>query len=321
MNNKEVAKKIVDRIISIIDSGEPLPWVKPWNARPATVTVVDGVKTVTITPHAWNRRGTLYKGANNYLPGGEYITFTQAKAEGAQIAKGAHGFPVVYWNFQKKTETNPDTGEEEEIQIPILKYYIVFRVQDCIGKDGKPLAPKHTPEPRTIEIPVTHTEPIDGQTDLDAAAEDVIADYVSRAGNGFHVNRDRITDKAYYTPTGDFVTVPMRQQFSSISEYYSTLFHELAHSTGHRSRLARFTGAAAAAAFGSETYSREELVAEATAASVLNALNMEQANTFRNSAAYIKSWAAHIKNDPMMYVTAMTRAQAAFDMILGVPAE
>lgn len=313
LNNKAVAQKVVDKIVSLIESGEPLPWVKPWNRHPDTVTIVDGIKTVTIHPTAWNRKGQPYKGANTYLPAGEYITFKQCEAEHGMVKKGAKGFPVVYWNFQKVTVINPDTNEEEEKRIPFLKYYIVFRVEDCEG-----IKQKHQPKPYTVQIPVTHTVVKEGDDDRDDTAEAIIADYIGRAGNGFHVDNDKISDHAYYSPAGDYVSVPTRAQFAALTEYYSTLFHELGHSTGHRTRLNRFTGKAANASFGSKEYSREELVAESTAATILNAIGMEEANTFRNSAAYIKSWSSKIKEDPMMYITAATRAQAAVDLILGI---
>ena len=313
MNNKAVAQKVVDRIVDLINSGESLPWVKPWNRHVNTVTIVDGVKTVTIYPTAWNRKGQPYKGANTYLPAGEYITFKQCEAEGGHVKKGAKGFPVVYWNFQKVTEVDPDTSEEVEKVIPFLKYYTVFKVEDCEG-----IEQKHQPKPYTVEIPITHSEVVDADTSLDATAEAIIADYIGRAGNGFHVDRDEVSDRAFYSPSIDYVSVPNRSQFAVLSEFYSALFHELGHSTGHRTRLNRFTGKAANAAFGSQEYSREELVAESTAATILNAIGMEEANTFRNSAAYIKSWSENIQKDPMMYITATTRAQAAVDLILGV---
>ena len=316
LNNKAVAQKVVDRLVELVESGESLPWVKPWNRKPNTVTVVDGVKTVTINPTAWNRKGQPYKGANTYLPAGEYITFAQCKAEGGQVKKGAKGFPVVYWNFQAVTKVDPTTGEEKEDKIPFLKYYTVFRVEDCDG-----IKQKHNPAPYTVEMPITHDEPVEGYGELNSTAESIIADYINRAGNGFHVNRNEKSDRAYYSPAMDYVTVPMREQFAALPEFYSTLFHELGHSTGHKSRLNRFTGKAACASFGSQEYSKEELVAESTAATILNAIGMEEANTFRNSAAYVKSWASHIKADPMMYITATTRAQAAVDMILGIPSE
>lgn len=315
MNNKEVAAKVVDRIVAMIEEGKPLPWVKPWNRKPHTVTVVDGIKTVTIEPSAWNRKGVQYRGANTYLPSGEYITFKQAQSEGGKVKKGAHGWPVVYWNFKEVKEHNEETGEDEVKRIPILKYYTVFRIEDCEG-----LEQKHHPDPTTYTFTATHEEVVEDEegNELNPAAESIIADYVARAGNGFELKREAVTHRAYYSPSADYVSTPHRSQFVSMAEYYSTLFHELGHSTGHKTRLNRFTGSAANAMFGSESYSREELVAESCAASVLNALGLEEENSFRNSAAYIKSWADHIKEDPLMYVTAATRAQAAFDLILGI---
>lgn len=313
MNNKEIAKKVVDRICEMIAEGRPLPWVQPWNREADKVRVVDGYKEITLTPTAWNRQGKPYKGANTYLPKGEYITFNQAQKEGGKVRRGAKGFPVVYWNFKHITETDPDTGEQVQKTLPILKYYTVFRVEDVEG-----ITQKHNPKPEVVRVPLYHYEPTNPDSDLNDTAEQVVADYIARAGNGFEVKRDKDSDRAYYSPMSDYVRVPRREQFTILNEFYSTLFHELAHSTGHKTRLNRFTGKAAYATFGSEEYSREELVAESTAASILNALGLEEANTFRNSAAYIKSWANAIKNDPLMYVTATTRAQAAFDLILGV---
>lgn len=314
MNNKEVAQKIVDRIVDMIEAGNALPWIKPWNRKVNTVTVVDGIKTITVYPTAWNRKGVQYRGANTYLPVGEYITYNQCKAEGGSVKKGAKGWPVVYWNFLEKESVQPDGSKKKEV-IPILKYYTVFRVEDCEG-----IKQKHFPEPTTMEIPITHEEVVEDENGntLNATAEAIITDYINRAGNGFKVNRQEVSDRAFYSPMLDYVTVPMRGQFAVETEYYSTLFHELGHSTGHNTRLNRFTGKAACAAFGSEEYSKEELVAETTAASILNAIGMEEANTFRNSAAYVKSWASHIKADPLMYVSAAIKAQAAVDLILGV---
>lgn len=315
--NKQNAEKVVNRILAMIEEKKSLPWIKPWNKAKGCIEIIDGWKTVTVQPNAWNRKGVQYKGVNTYLPVGEYITWTQCKAENGHVKKGASGWPVVYWNFVKKTEKDPETGEDKEITIPCLKYYTVFRVEDC------GLEPKHNPQPVTIKFPVTHLEPVNSPDapNVNDTAEQVISDYVRRAGNGFSVKLDGFSDRAYYSPALDYVKVPNIAQFNTGSEYYSTLFHELGHSTGHACRLNRFTGKAANAAFGSEEYSREELVAESTAATILNMLGMEEANTFRNSAAYIKSWAAHIKEDPMMYVTATTRAQAAVDLILGLERE
>ena len=315
MNNKEVAQKICDRIVEMIDETGVLPWSKPWNRGRDMVKVVDGYVTVTVQPRAWNRKGESYKGVNTYLPVGEYITFQQCKKEGGSVKKGARGLPVVYWNFIKKTVKNDETGEDEEKTIPVLKYYTVFNVRDCDG-----IKQKHFPEAQTVQVEKSHYEPKpDADLSLDDTAEAIIAGYIDRAGNGFKVLRDDVSDRAYYSPAMDYVNVPCRGQYGdNRGEYYSTLFHELAHSTGHETRLNRFTGKAKNAAFGSTEYSKEELVAEITAASVLNSVGLESANSFRNSAAYVKSWSQKIKADPLCYVSAATKAQAAYEMLLGI---
>ena len=315
MNNKEIAQKVCDKIVEEIEKNGVLPWVKPWNKKPDTVRVVDGYKVVTIYPSAWNRNGVEYKGANTYLPTGEYITFAQCQKEGGKVKKGAHGWPVIYWNFIKKKVTD-ENGEEKEEKIPVLRYYTVFNVKDCDG-----IEQKHTKEPRTVKLENVKYIPVenDEEKPLDDTAEAIIAGYLNRAGNGFHLDREAVTDRAFYSPSLDYVNAPCRSQYGKdCGEYYSTIFHELAHSTGHSTRLNRFTGKAANAAFGSVEYSKEELVAEITAASVLNAIDMESANSFRNSAAYVKSWSSKIKSDPLCYVSAATKAQAAFDMLVGI---
>ena len=316
MTNKDKAQKVVDRILELVNSGEPLPWVKPWGNTTHTVKVFEGVKTVTITPKAWNRDGKPYKGCNTYLPQGEYITFNQCKKEGGKVKKGAKGFPIAYWNFTKKEETDPDTGETVVKTIPFLKGYTVFRVSDCEG-----IEQKHEPKPYTISIPIVNYREGENPNILNSLAEQIVADYEEFAKGtepNFCIKRETASKDAFYSPLGDYVQVPHRTQYTNTAEYYSTLFHELGHSTGHSTRLNRFTGSAKFASFGSEDYSREELVAETTAATILNAIGLEDGNTFRNSAAYIKSWASHIKEDPMMYITASTRASMAVDMILGI---
>jgi antirestriction protein ArdC len=121
--------------------------------------------------------------------------------------------------------------------------------------------------------------------------------------------------KAWYSPSNDVVGMPARALFHSSDEYYATEFHELAHSTGHAKRLHRenFDNPAS---FGSESYSKEELVAEMTAAMLCGIAGIEQ-QTLENSAAYLKTWIARLKSDSRLLVAAASQAQKAADFIQG----
>lgn len=121
-------------------------------------------------------------------------------------------------------------------------------------------------------------------------------------------------DRAFYRPSTDEVVLPIRKQFMSTAEYYSTVFHELTHSTGHASRLNRLTQAAF---FGSEDYSKEELVAEIGAAALVNHVGLETSNSIRNSAAYIQNWLQVLRDDKRFIVSASGKAEKAVNLILG----
>jgi len=320
MNNQEVAKKVVDRMLEVINQGGPLPWAKPWAEKRGTATIFDGYTEIEMVPKFWSRSGKPYQGINVLLLSlsgheGEFITFNQCKAEGGKVKKGAKSSMIVFWTqISKETEELDENGEKIVKVYPVLKTYNVFSIDDCEG-----IQQKHNPEPIKIRVPMYHNEPVTGidPDSYNPAAEAIIADYVKRSGT-LTIDAAGLSNRAYYQPALDHVVVPNIIQFSQVEEYYSTLFHELGHSTGHHSRLNRFTGEAANAAFGSETYSREELVAEITAATILNTLGLESGNSFRNSAAYVKSWSEHIKNDPMMFITAASRADKAVNCILGI---
>jgi antirestriction protein ArdC len=116
----------------------------------------------------------------------------------------------------------------------------------------------------------------------------------------------------------DFIQVPCREQYKDIMEFYSTLFHEMIHSTGHRDRLGRLDCSVKVAGFGSEEYSKEELIAEIGSAFLMNHIGIETIKTFNNSAAYIKSWLRVLKDDNRFIVSASGKAEKAMKYILGV---
>lgn len=275
-----VYEMVTERIVAELEKGV-IPWEKPWT----------GVRA-----GAYNRISKKPYSLINQMMlkhTGEYATFKQWADLGGHIRKGEKSEIIVFWKILEKEETNPDTGEKEVQKIPMLRYYNVFHISQVEGV--KPL-----------EQPFTEVEPIE-------EADKIITDYITRENISF---TECASNEAYYSPSRDAVVVPMKEQYKLINEYYSTTFHELTHSTGHKSRLDRLqTGAVAA--FGSETYSKEELVAEIGSASIMNMLGIETAKTFRNSAAYIQSWIKVLKNDNRFIVSAAGKAEKAVNYIIG----
>lgn len=280
MKKTNVYDMVTERILKQLEQGI-IPWHKPW----------------TGTAGAWSRStGRAYSLLNQWLmPQGEYATFNQIKKEGGKVKAGSHGYPLVFFKPQVIEVEDKQTGEKVKRTVPILKYYTVFNIAEQV--DG--LESKHHKE--DVE---NHNEPLE---ELEA----IKAGYLDRSG----VKLDHVRgDKACYSPTSDSITLPLLEQFDSIEEYYSTAFHEMAHSTGHKSRLDRIKQNAA---FGSDDYGKEELIAEITAAAVMNEAGIETKDTFRNSAAYIQNWKEAIKADNKLVVHASSKAQKAFEMIMG----
>ena len=275
-----VYEMITNRIIAELEKGN-IPWKRPWT----------GVRT-----KAYNRiTKKPYSIINQILlkHSGEYATFKQWSELGGHIKKGEKSEIVVFWKIYQKEETNEETGEKEVRKIPVLKYYNDFHISQVEGVEP-------------LEVPFKEVEPIE-------EADKIITMYVNRE----HIDFEELpSNEAFYIPSRDRVVVPMKEQYENINEYYSTTFHELTHSTGHKSRLDRLeTGAIAS--FGSETYSKEELVAEIGSDSLMNMLGIETPQTFKNSTAYIQGWLKALKNDNKFVVSASSKAEKAVNFILG----
>ena len=221
---------------------------------------------------------------------GAYYTFNQIQKLGGSVRKGEKSQIVVFWKQIPVKEQNSQTGEIQENLIPMLRYYNVFHIDQCDGICA-----------------ATSTQE---QTHSDEDADSIIRAYLDRTGvKLIH----RIGDEAYYSPSTDCVVLPLPEQFKSMEERYSTAFHELAHSTGHQSRLDRLK---ATAHFGNESYSKEELVAEITATALMNYTGLETKGTFRNSAVYIQNWLSALRNDKRLIVTASGTASKVFEYII-----
>lgn len=279
MAKANVYEMVTDRIISELEKGV-IPWQKPWTG---------------IRSGAFNRiTKRPYSLLNQILlkHPGEYATFKQWTDLGGKIRKGEKSEIIVFWKITEIEEENEE-GKKEKKTIPLLRYYNVFHISQVDGV--KPL-----------ENPFDEVTPIE-------AADTVILDYVTKEHIDF---QEKASNDAFYNPLGDYVVVPRKEQYKNINEYYSTTFHELTHSTGHKTRLNRLESGAVAA-FGSETYSKEELVAEIGAVSIMNILDIETEGAFRNSVSYISGWLDALRNDNSFVVWAAGRAEKAVNYILG----
>jgi antirestriction protein ArdC len=217
-----------------------------------------------------------------------WITMKQCNAKGGKIRKGEKSTLVIFWKKNTISQES-DSGEITEKQIPLLRYYLVWNVEQCEGLDLPPLETK--------------------QVDVIAQAEAIVANMPNPPNI-----RDDGGYQAYYRPLTDSIHLPQRNSFDSAREYYSTLFHELGHSTGHHSRLNRPT-LTEVVPFGSETYSKEELVAEFSSAFLCAHAGIE--TTINNSAAYIKGWLKKLRSDPKLAIIAASQGQKAAHYIIG----
>lgn len=270
--SKSVYEIITNKIIEKLEKGT-VPWNKPFSSARNWVTQKE------------------YRGINALLlDGGEYATFNQIKKAGGRVKKGAESEIVVFWKMIKITEEDEETGEEIEKQIPLLRYYRVFKV----GEQTTGIEPKG--KNKIIHNPIEE-------------AEKIIKGFKDSPKYTFESGR------AYYRPSEDVVNVPPINDFESPEEYYATFFHEIVHSTGHKNRLNR-PGITTLNPFGSDGYSREELVAEIGASMLCGVAGFEN-EIIDNSASYIQSWLNALRNDKTLIVHASQQAQKACDYILG----
>ena len=279
-SHRNVYQIVTEQIIRQLEQGVA-PWRKPWRTE-LPVNLVSGKP---------------YRGLNVFLLGSQgygsryWLTFNQAAKLGGHIRKGERSSLVTFWHMGDEKITRDADGNERKSKPFLLRYYRVFNVEqtegitDKLGLTGA--------SPRVADL--GHCEAI-----------------VSGMPNP---PRREQSSRAWYQPSIDTVGMPSKSLFSSGEEYYSTLFHELTHSTGHGTRVGR-EGIEQLNTFGSESYSKEELVAEMGAA-MLCGLTGLAPKTLENSAAYLQSWLSVLKSDWRMVVTAASAAQKAVDYILG----
>jgi antirestriction protein ArdC len=283
---KSVYEIVTERILEKLEAGT-VPWHKPWKAA-----------------GGWPQNlvsGKEYRGVNVWLLGSQdfsspfWATFKQAKQLGGSVRKGERGTPCILWKWINRSDENAETGEAETQKIPLVRYYSVFNVEQCDDISHKRLETQ-AEEPAPFN-------PIE-------AAEAIVSGYpepptIAHDGRG----------SAYYRPATDSIHMPKQETFDSEEHYYATLFHEMGHSTGSESRLAR-PGVTNPIRYGSHRYSQEELCAEMSSAFLLAEAGIDSGSLMNNSASYVASWVKALRDDKKLVVLAAAQAQRAADHIL-----
>lgn len=293
----DVYQIVTDKIISLLEQGT-IPWRRPWATS-------NGIPRNLIT----NKE---YRGVNVFLLGCQeysspyWLTYKQVISKNGTVLKGEKASLVVFYQVltkQRSSVSNEDANEDSPdlanvahknqggSQLSfILKYYNVFNLEQC---DGISVV--------TSNGPARQFTPIENADRI--VSEMMHPPEITYGGN-----------KASYSPINDKISMPVGDRFEKNEEFYSVLFHELGHSTGHHSRLAR-KEVVERNEFGSQDYSAEELCAELSA-SMLCAVAGISNETIELSASYIESWLSAFRTNKKMLVFAAAKAQKAADYIL-----
>ncbi len=286
--NDKVYELITEKMIEKLEAGV-VPWRRPWNGGGAPM-------------NAKSKRE--YNGMNVFLLGGHacpyWASMKQINELGGRVEKGEKSSLCVFWKqVAVGGKDKDDGGDEAPVKgkfVPMLRYYMVWNIEQTTLRD----------DPRFAVEAVEH--------DRIAEAEAIVVGMPDRP------ELRSVEPRAFYRPSEDMVNVPEMRYFTSAEGYYATMFHELGHSTGHVRRLAREGVMEKAAAFGSNVYSREELVAEMTAAFLCGKCGIEM-EVIDNAAAYIAGWLHKLRDDRTLVVKAAGLAQRAADCVLGIKRE
>jgi len=284
METKQKAEKIRDvyqivtnQILAQLEKGV-IPWRKTWTDSGIPKNLI--TKKPYRGLNVWLLASLGY--AQNY-----FLTFQQLKEAGGTIKKDEKPYIVV---FYKWLEAENQKDGEERLKKPLLRYYKVYNIAQCDGIKNELMSPVLKPN-----------HPIEE------------CKFIVESMPNLPLILFR-NDDAYYHPEGDYINMPTIDRFESSEAYYATLFHEIIHSTGHKSRVGR-REVMEKTRFGSEQYAIEELTAECGACYLQSIAGLKE-SVGDNSTAYIQHWLAVLRKNPRMIVFAGSQAQKAVDYIL-----
>lgn len=292
---EEKRKELVDTLLKYIETN-PERWERGW------YSVSNESAFNPISQKRYKGLNAFYLYALGEMHGYKdprWLTFKQAKDLGANVKQGEHSANIFYWNLYDKStkqsfseETVKDLNEEERNKYfednvrPVLKYYQVFNAEQC---DNMPEYKKTAEQQSMAE---------EERAQQNAVIERVISNSSAPIFYG--------GNQAYYNPGTDSIRLPEIENFKSMQDYYATALHEIAHSTGHESRLNRDIKNT----FGTQKYAKEELRAEL--ASIFMQIDMGlriEGKHFENHGAYLASWLRAVKQDVKEFYSASADAE------------
>ncbi len=286
---QDVYSRITNQIIEALEQGVK-PWTQPWNAAHAAGHVSRPLRH-NGQPYAGINVLTLWASAMTaHYAAPIWMTFKQAIELGGHVRKGERGSPVVYANTISRTEADEATGDDTQRTIPFLKAYTVFNVEQVEG------------------LPAHFYAQAEQLRNPDERIADAEAFFTATRADIRHGG-----DCAYYSPTLDYIQMPMFEAFRDAQSYYATLAHEATHWTRHATRLERDFGRKK---FGDDGYAREELVAELGAAFLCADLGLRLEDR-DDHASYIGHWLSVLKDDKRAVFAAAAHAQRAADYLAG----
>ena len=319
----EILKKFADMMVKIIKKANANNWKKGWMG-------VNG----SIQGLPQNISGRTYSGGNSFFlmfntaekgyKTPVYMTFKQAKEQNLHVKSGEKSVPIFKWGLSIKDENGKRVSEEdynamsqeERATMDVRPFPKMFHVSNIDQTNLEEVNKKRydaiVARFQTPEQEVKDTEGMYVNEALDRMFEQ----------KAWHANiqYDKPADQAFYRPSTDTIVLPMKEQFKlgktpeevyhDGMEYYSTALHEMAHSTGHESRLDRKFGAQ-----GTDNYAHEELIAEMTSALVGSTMGFDR-KILENNANYLSGWLSRLRDKPETITTIMTDVGKASDMII-----
>ena len=284
----DLYQRVTDQIVAALEQGVR-PWQKPWSATAATGRIVMPLRGNSVPYRGINILMLWGAATDNGYQSPTWLTYKQAAELGGQVRKGEKGSLVVFASTVTRSETDDQTGEENERNIPFLKGYTVFNTEQI---DGLPERYQVGPQSRPTGI------------ERNARAEAFAAATGATIRHG--------GNRAFYSLSTDAVQIPPIEAFRDAASYYGVLAHELTHWTGHASRLDRQFGKR----FADKAYAFEELVAELGAAFLSTDLDLTP-EPRSDHADYLGHWLGILKADKRAIFTAASQAQCAADHLHG----